>query len=348
MSHSEYFPERDRKNEAKLEELLSSLPTYCRDFFRGISQSTTTMTRVSYAYDLTLFFRFLNDDDQNAFRRLRASTDPHNLSAITQQDVERYLEYLGGKNAEDGSGLCNEAQGSRRRLSSLKSFFGYFCRAHILSENPAAAAIMPKLREKEIIRLNQDEMKAFLQELNDGAGLTGKEKAYHDRFKRRDIAMLSLMLGTGIRVSECVGLDIGDIDFKENGAHIKRKGGKEAVVYFSDSVAENLQTYLIERNETSAEPGHENALFLSRQRCRISVRGVEYLVKKYALAVTPNKRITPHKLRSSYGTALYAKTKDIYLVGKILGHKNINVTARYYTDIEEKQKQSVQNIDLLN
>lgn len=348
MSHSEYFSERDQKNKEKLEELLSALPIYCRDFFRGISQSTTTMTRVSYAYDLTLFFRFLENDKENSFCRSSVSADPHDLSVITQKDIERYLEHLEGKNEENSSGLCNQAQGSRRRLSSLKSFFDYFCRANILSVNPAAATRMPKLREKEIIRLNQDEMKAFLKELDDGTGLTGKEKAYHDRFKTRDIAMLSLMLGTGIRVSECVGLDIGDIDFKENGAHIKRKGGKEAVVYFSDSVAENLQVYLAERTAISAEPGHENAMFLSRKNRRISVRGVEYLVKKYAATVAPNKRITPHKLRSSYGTALYSKTKDIYLVAKILGHSNINVTARYYTDLEEKQKQSVQNIDLLN
>lgn len=348
MSHSEYFSERDQKNEEKLEELLSALPVYCRDFFRGISQSTTTMTRVSYAYDLTLFFRFLDNDRKNTFGRFSASADPRDLSEITQQDVERYLEHLEGKNEENSSGLRNQAQGSRRRLSSLKSFFDYFCRANILSSNPAAATRMPKLREKEIIRFNQGEMKAFLQELNDGTGLSGKEKAYHDRFKLRDVAMLSLMLGTGIRVSECVGLDIGDIDFRENGAHIKRKGGKEAVVYFSDSVAENLRAYLTERAAISVEPGHEDAMFLSRKNRRISVRGVEYLVKKYATIVTPDKHITPHKLRSSYGTALYSKTKDIYLVAKILGHSNVNVTARYYTDLDEKQKQSVQNIDLLN
>ena len=97
--------------------------------------------------------------------------------------------------------------------------------------------------------------------------------------------------------------------------------------------------YLEERTGQQAASGHESALFLSRERRRISVRGVEYLVKKYASVVTPDKRITPHKLRSSYGTALYAKTNDIYLVGSVLGHKNINVTAKFYTDIGKEEKE---------
>ena len=196
--------------------------------------------------------------------------------------------------------------------------------------------------------MNTDEMKAFLQELEDGAGLKGKCAAYHQSFKLRDTAMLSLMLGTGIRVSECVGLNMKDIDLKDNAAHIRRKGGKEAVVYYNNEVAENLRRYMGERTEQQPDPGNEDALFLSRMNRRISVRGVEKLVKKYASVVTPDKHISPHKLRSSYGTALYSKTGDIYLVGSVLGHKNINVTTRYYTDVDEKRKSSVKDLDLLN
>lgn len=348
MSNSRYFLERDQKNEEKLKQLIVMLPACCKDFFRGISSSTTSMTQLAYAYDLTMFFNFLmakSVDEDASITDYKASIT---LASITQRDIERYLEYLSGDSMPSEAGPKNQEQGIRRRLSSLKSFFGYFYNSGVLSSNPALSVRMPKIREKEIVRLSQNEMKSFLQELEDGAGLTGKQNAYHKTFKSRDVAMLSLMLGTGIRVSECVGLDITDIDLTDNGAHIRRKGGKEAVVYFNDDVARKLQVYLADRQLQKTEPGHEEALFLSRRNRRISVRGVENLVKKYASYVTPNKHITPHKLRSSYGTALYTKTGDIYLVGSILGHKNINVTTRFYTDVEEKKKMSVKHIDLLN
>lgn len=348
MSHSQYFAGRDEKNEEKLAHLLATLPPYCKDYFRGIRPSTTSMTRVAYAYDLSMFFTFLRNSPDASLRAVCEAERPECLSAITRQDVECYLEYLEGDNASPDDGPRNRTQGIRRRFSSLKSFLSYFCQTKAIPSNPTDATRMPKLREKEIIRMDQDEMREFLKELEDGTGLRGKKTAYHGRFQVRDKAMLSLMLGTGIRVSECVGLDLEDIDLTKNAAHIQRKGGREATVYYNDEVKENLRVYLEERAGQQTASGHESALFLSRKQCRISVRGVEYLVKKYASVVTPDKRITPHKLRSSYGTALYAKTNDIYLVGSVLGHKNINVTAKFYTDIEEKKKKSVKDLDLLS
>ena len=142
--------------------------------------------------------------------------------------------------------------------------------------------------------------------------------------------MMTLMLGTGIRVSECVGLDIDDIDFKNNGIKIHRKGGAEVVVYFGDEVADALLDYLEERETIEAVEGHGNALFLSMQKKRIQVRSVENLVKKYSRLVTTVKNITPHKLRSTYGTTLYQETGDIYLVADVLGHKDVNTTRRHY------------------
>lgn len=348
MSHSRYFAGRDEKNEEKLERLLATLPPYCMDYFRSIRPFTTSMTRVAYAYDLSMFFAFLKTRSDTSLCAVCEAKDPACLSAITKQDVDYYLEYLEGDGISLHNGPHNQDQGIRRRFSSLKSFLSYFYDAKVIPVNPTDTTRMPKLREKEIVRMDQDEMREFLKELENGTGLRGKEIAYHGRFQTRDKAMLSLMLGTGIRVSECVGLDLKDIDLTENAAHIRRKGGKEATVYYNDEVKDNLRVYLEERTGQQAVSGHESALFLSRKLRRISVRGVEYLVKKYASIVTPDKRITPHKLRSSYGTALYAKTNDIYLVGSVLGHRNINVTAKFYTDIEEKRKKSVKDLDLLH
>ena len=146
------------------------------------------------------------------------------------------------------------------------------------------------------------------------------------------------MLGTGIRVSECVGLDIDDVDLKNNGIKIHRKGGAEVIVYFSDEVAEAVCKYLEERMEITAVAGHENALFLSMQNRRITVRAVENLVKKYSKLVTNLKNITPHKLRSTYGTSLYRETGDIYLVADVLGHKDVNTTRKHYAAIEDDRR----------
>jgi site-specific recombinase XerD len=230
-----------------------------------------------------------------------------------------------------------------RKISSLKSFYNYFFRTEKLKTNPAALVQLPKLHEKEIIRLDIDEVALLLDAVEQGDGLTDKQKAFHNRTKLRDLALLTLLLGTGIRVSECVGLDINDIDFKNGGIHIHRKGGKEVTVYFGTEVETALQDYLDERNDIIPEEGSENALFLSLQKKRMNVRSVENLVKKYAKIVTPLKKITPHKLRSTYGTNLYRETGDIYLVADVLGHSDVNTTKKHYAALEDERRRSARN-----
>ena len=150
-------------------------------------------------------------------------------------------------------------------------------------------------------------------------------------------------MGTGIRVSECVGLDLSDVDFKNDGIKIHRKGGTEVIVYFSDEVEEVLKDYMEERKRIIAVDGHENALFLSLQKKRISVRSVENMVKKYTRSITTLKNITPHKLRSTYGTNLYQETGDIYLVADVLGHSDVNTTRKHYAAIEDQNRRYARN-----
>ena len=133
-------------------------------------------------------------------------------------------------------------------------------------------------------------------------------------------------------------MNIDDIDLKNNGIKIIRKGGNEVIVYFGDEVLEALLPYLEERKQIEALPGHTNALFLSMQKKRMSVRSVENLVKKYAKTVTTMKNITPHKLRSTYGTNLYNETGDIYLVADVLGHKDVNTTKKHYASLEDSRR----------
>ena len=265
------------------------------------------------------------------------------LDQITVTDLEEYMEYLKYRFNEHNQEIVNKERGIMRKISSLKSFYNYFFRTEKLKTNPAALVQLPKLHEKEIIRLDIDEVALLLDAVEQGDGLTDKQKAFHNRTKLRDLALLTLLLGTGIRVSECVGLDINDIDFKNGGIHIHRKGGKEVTVYFGTEVETALQDYLDERNDIIPEEGSENALFLSLQKKRMNVRSVENLVKKYAKIVTPLKKITPHKLRSTYGTNLYRETGDIYLVADVLGHSDVNTTKKHYAALEDERRRSARN-----
>lgn len=265
------------------------------------------------------------------------------LDQLTVTDLEEYMEYLKYRFNENNKEVINKERGIMRKISSLKSFYNYFFRVEKIKTNPAALVQLPKLHDKEIIRLDIDEVAMLLDEVEQGDNLTDRQKAYHDRTKVRDLALLTLLLGTGIRVSECVGLDIDDVDFKNGGIHIHRKGGKEVTVYFGAEVEDALNDYLIERQQIDPEPGSENALFLSMQRKRMNVRSVENLVKKYAKIVTPLKKITPHKLRSTYGTNLYRETGDIYLVADVLGHSDVNTTKKHYAALEDERRRSARN-----
>ena len=197
---------------------------------------------------------------------------------------------------------------------------------------------MPKRHDKEIVRLDPNEVAILLDQVEDGTKMTKSQMKFHDKTKVRDLALLTLLLGTGIRVSECVGLDISDVDFDNLAIKVRRKGGYEDVVYFGEEVEEALLSYLDQRKHMIPMSGHEDALFLSLQNRRMAVRSVENLVKKYASLVTTTKKITPHKLRSTYGTTLYQETGDIYLVADVLGHKDVNTTRKHYAAMKDDHK----------
>ena len=150
---------------------------------------------------------------------------------------------------------------------------------------------VPKTHEKNIIRLDADEVAMLLDHIEHcGDELTGQKRVYYEKTKERDLAIVTLLLGTGIRVSECVGLDVEDVDFKNNGIKVTRKGGNEMVVYFGHEVEKALKKYLEVRKNIVPVAGHEHALFYSTQRKRIGIQAVENLVKKYAGAITTTKK----------------------------------------------------------
>ena len=348
MESLTYHEQMNIENTTRLRSILAQLPAFARDYFRAIEPTTSSKTRISYAYDLRIFFNYLieNNPVYKDYKTKDFTLD--DLDRLESVDIEEYQEYLKLYDADDKM-IVNTEKGLARKMSSLRSFYNYYYKRQVIKNNPAQLVAMPKLHEKAIIRLDVDEVASLLDFVeNCGSQLRGQRKVYYEKTKYRDLALMTLLLGTGIRVSECVGLDLNDVDFKNSSIKVTRKGGSQMYVYFGPEVEKALEDYLeLTRKPMQPLAGHENALFLSSQRKRLSVRTVEDLVKKYSAQVTPNKHITPHKLRSTYGTNLYKETGDIYLVADVLGHKDVNTTKKHYAALGDERRRKAASAVIL-
>ena len=343
MAEKTYTEQQNIKYKKKLNELLDILPDFCTQYFDSLEFNKQPRTKIAYAMDIKGFFEFLIECIPKFNSYAMKDFKPQDLEKIDGTDITRYLRHvkLYKKNGRD---ITNSESAAKRKLCALRRFYEYYCRYEIISFNPTIKVDMPKIHEKAIIRMEPNEVAEFLDNVESGNKLTKTQLQSHEKLKTRDLALLTLMLGTGIRVSECVGLDINDVDFDNDRIRVIRKGGSESFVYFGDEVREALLNYLEERKNLTPDEGHENALFISAKKKRLCVRSVELLVKKYAQTVTTVKHITPHKLRSTYGTSLYQESKDIYLVADVLGHKDVNTTRKHYAEIVEENKRSARNI----
>ena len=318
-----------KKYTLKLRELCEELPPFCGEFFRGIEHETLVRSRYAYGVDLKSFFTFLIQQPGFEKETIRDLTLP-DLDRVDVTTIESYLSYVSYYTNESDREVLNGERAKKRKLSSLRTLYKYFCKKERLKNNAPALVDLPVIRDRAIIRLEPDEVATLLDIVEAGEGLTEAQKKYHNRTQARDLAILTLFLGTGIRISELVGIDMDDINFSANEFSVVRKGGKQDILVFGDEARKALLNYMLERERMTPQPGHEEALFLSLQNRRITVRAVENLVKKYAQLATPLKKISPHKLRSTFGTTLYRETGDIYLVADVLGHKDVNTTRKHY------------------
>ena len=343
-----YREQEKIENTVKLREFLKELPPYVKDYFRAKEPTTSDKTRLSYAYDLRVFFRFLKESNPALKEKSICDISLADLSSLKPVDFEEFEEFLKAYQTADGRLETNSRVGIARKMSCLRSFYEYLCKRQLVPYNPVRMVDMPRVKEKAIIQLDPDEVVTLLDHIeNYGNQLSGVQLYHYNKQKYRDLAIVTLLLGTGVRVSECVGLNISDIDFKNNGIRILRKGGNEMVVYFGAEVEQALKDYLdLSRNGITPLAGHEDALFLSGQRKRISVDAVEKMVKKYCSAVSV-KTITPHKLRSTYGTALYRETGDIYLVADVLGHADVNTTKKHYARLTDDRRRAASKAVIL-
>lgn len=339
-----YKEQIDAQRMARLRSIVQELPIACSDYFNTISQTTQVLTRLAYAYDFRIFFTYLYNENPVFSEKIPKFITDKELRMITARDIIGFQDYLLLYYQDDELDAIhtvrrNRELGVMRKLSAIRSLFEFLFKFGHIEANVSTLVDLPVVHEKPILLLDQEEMQKLIDTASTGEGLSERQKKFQERTRLRDLAMLMLFLGTGIRVSECVGTNLDDYDFDMNAFLVTRKGGDQSILYFPEKVADALLAYLDERKKINTLPGHEQAFFLSLQRKRITQRAVQNLVKKYAAIAAPlKKRISPHKLRSTFGTNLYQETGDIYLVADVLGHSDVNTTRRHYAAMTDAHK----------
>ena len=223
------------------------------------------------------------------------------------------------------------------KWSALNTFFNFLETNNYISDNPVTKTERPKVQDNpEVAFLDEDEMNAILENV--------KKKANY-RMKNRDLAIISLGLTTGLRVSALIQIDIQDIDFENNTIRVIEKRGKVCNALFGDNVKKHLLAWLEDRKNYFPK-ANTNALFVSNFNRRITKDGISVVLKKYSEGVT-TKNVTPHVMRHSCATNLYEKTGDIYLCATVLNHNNVATTQRYAAISNEKKKSAVNVLDNL-
>lgn len=342
---SEYYQKKELEQNRNLERLLSNLPPLCKEVIEFKSQTCATSSLVSYCYDLGIFFRYylsLEDTKVHSMQEITYKT----IECIPAQkfyDFQKYLEFN-----DVGEYHKSTKKGIARRMAAVRNMYKYHYKMGNIKFNPTEMVMLPKLvKDKTIITLNKKEINMLLNALsNQKCFKRGRMKTYKKMTKQRDMAVVVLLLNTGIRIGECVGLDLSDIDLTSRTPNliVIRKGGAMDRVYFNKSVADVLKKYIkgerkeILNNKGLKDSPDKNALFLSIYGKRLKADSIEKMLREYTSRLFPDKRITPHKLRSTYGTALYKETGDIRLVADVLGHDNINTTIKYYAKADDEKK----------
>ena len=339
MKKMTYYEKRDLLNMRKIGNYTSLLPEYCYDYFVAMENNTSSLTRLNYAMDLSIFYDFLS---KYIIKKPKEEITLEDLNTLQAKDIENFLSSLTFYEKDDSTHK-NSERGKARKLASVRSFFKYLFNHDKIDSNVASKIQTPKLHTKEIVRLEKDEVDRLLDAVQNPATFSDHQKQYNKNTRIRDNAIVTLFLGTGIRISELVGLNVEDFDFEQDAFKVTRKGGNQSILYYSHEVKSAMQEWL-EKRETLGLPEEEHAMFVSLQNKRLCVRAVENLVKKFAKESSPLKKISPHKLRSTFGTNLYRETKDIYIVADVLGHKDVNTTKKHYAAINEDMRKSIANI----
>ena len=352
-------------NTLRLREILKTLPPFAKDYFRAVEPTTSARTRISYAYDIRVFFHFLMENNPVYKNYTIEQFEVHDLERLEPVDIEEYQEYLKVYKNDEEKCITNTEKGLARKMSALRSFYGYYFKRQIISKNPTLLVEMPKMHEKAIIRLDTDEIAMLLDYVDHGGdNLTGQRKAYFEKTKNRDLAILTLLLGTGIRVSECVGLDLQDIDFKNNRINVDHQLQRTRDMHYiiedtktacgvrmipmTPEVKECFERIIGNRPKPNVEPmidGRSGFLFLDKNEMPMVAlhweKYFQHVVEKYnRIYRVQLPKITPHVCRHTYCSNMAKAGMNPKTLQYFMGHSDIGVTLNTYTHFKFEDAQA--------
>lgn len=341
-----YYQDRLVKENEKLQSLKQTLPDYAVSFLNAKGVSCRTSSVVAYAFDLHLFFQYLQQHNPSLRDTAIKDIPIEILENLTFEDINEYQAYLQHGIRDDGHIYTSNEYTLSRRMSCLRSFFKYQVIHKYLPNDPTQGAERVRLKkDKTIDRLSVNEAQSMVDAV-ENVRISGRAKKFREKTKYRDTAIVTLLLNTGIRISELIGLDIHDVNFRESQLTVIRKGGKRDTVYFNDETSSALMTYIeLERERYIGED--DKPLFYSNRKRRIEVSTVQKMLREYGRTALPEtERIYPHKFRKTYGTLLYEATGDIEEVSSTLGHSSIATTSAHYIDKSEHNKRHAGGLNL--
>lgn len=355
-NESQFYQEKENKQISRFRELCRNLPPYASAYLQDRELAVKYSTLTAYAYDLQTFFQFFTEQNPLLKNSSIKDISPDFINKLTEDDIMEFQRYLRYHETSDNKVNKNDNKAIARKMAPVRGLLDYMVKKKYILTNVAKNVEMPKVKSPKVIkRLSNDADNNEVERLLNGMetilsnpSISERQKKFLKKDYFRDNAILWLLLGTGIRISECEGLDVKDVDFENKCISVKRKGGFYDVVYFNEEVSVKLQDYIDKEREqylSQDTPVKDaDALFLSRKCRRLSVDALENLVEKYTLILL-GRKFSPHKCRATYGTTLYQKTNDIRLVADVLGHSNINTTARHYAAQTEENKKRARSID---
>lgn len=344
MATIDYKTKKAGELREKAKQILSGLPAYCQTYYDGIAGKAGG-TIYSYMRCLDVFFQYLISVNPELSKKGQKNITLEDLALLTRSDIYDFINSRYIYNAENLD-IPQENSTKRIYLSALSSFFSFWEDEDVFEKNVVKKVDRSQYsdrRRHRVIRLDDEEEQGMIDAILYGKGLTEKQQIACEKTRSRDYAICLTLLRTGIRVSELVGLDIGDINFKKKCFSVARKKStkKDDIVFFDDDVDEALQEYLGEMATPFSTPPETPVFRVSQGKYkgnRLTVRSVESIVAKYSKAGA-GKQVYPHKLRASYATNMIAATGNIELVKEQLGHMNIQTTTLYIDDaVLEKEK----------
>ena len=327
----------------KVKVIVNELPDFMSKFFKDLrTKGMSERTRLEYAYDMKRFFDFVSKQAGFKDTNLKACKASDVLDVLTYDDIQEYLETLNTHFKVDKNGNYKEVLSSpsskARKISSLRSVYKYYFRIGEINHNFSDLMDLPKIPDNNIVVMDKSQVSRILEAVSDTSNMSNGEIIRHNKIIKRDYAIMMLFFGTGIRVSELVGIDLEDIDFYNASLLITRKGGDEDEVFFSSIVEDALREYVDSDRDNLLNGANSPALFISMQHKRMTVRSVQLMIKGYANKAGLNMKVTPHALRRTFGTNLYEETNDIYLVADALHHSSVETTRKHYANMSKEHK----------